>query len=180
MKIYTRRGDKGTTFLMGGKKVDKGSKEIELLGCLDELNASLGLIISVCKFSKINKVLLMMQNDIFMVGAEVARIGEDIKHPKIKRFGKAKVKRLESFIDNISTELPELKNFILPGGSFTTSLIHYSRGVSRRTERAYTSLNLINGNENIQAYLNRASDLLFTLARYSNKLENVKDTIWKM
>lgn len=165
---------------MGGRKVDKSSKEIELLGSLDELNATFGIIASVSKYPKINKIILAMQSDLFVIGAEVAWMGEGAKKQKTKKLGKAKVRRLETLIDQISTELPELKNFILPGGSFTTSLIHYARAVARRVERNYVSISSEGVNPNIQTYLNRASDLLFMLARYSNKLENVKDIIWKM
>lgn len=181
VKIYTKTGDKGFTSLYGGKRVVKNSTYIEALGSLDELNAILGVVVANCVYKDLRKILFQVQNDLFSIGAEVAMISSTgINSKKKFRLRSSKVTTFERLIDNYTSKLNPLTSFILPGGSFLSSLFHYSRTVCRRTERYIVALNEVEKlNGCIISYLNRLSDLLFTLARYVNKLENIEDVKWK-
>lgn len=174
MKIYTRIGDKGlTSFYMGGK-VSKSSARVEALGTLDELNASVGVCVSHSKSKEIRKLLRKIQNELFNIGAEVAS-------PKTQSFilKKSEITKLEKSIDFYSLSLPALTQFILPGGTVNSSFLHFARTIVRRAERAIVLLSESeNINPQILSYLNRLSDLLFVLARYSNFSDNTPDLNW--
>lgn len=179
--IYTRTGDLGETSLFGGKRVKKNSQRINTLGTIDELNALLGLAISQVRSKKLIKQLETIQTQLFEIGAEVANSNANlVKSSSSRQLDEAKTTELENFIDEIDSKLPALRNFILPGGSFSSSLIHYCRTLCRRAERELTSLSekeIIN--PSINKYLNRLSDFLFVAARYTNKNHGKKETIWK-
>lgn len=185
MKIYTKTGDKGETGVIGGR-VSKSSIIIETLGNLDELNAALGLIIALAqnKSSAEVKYLIRLQHIIFNTGGIVAggKIEFDFKTETIN---------LEKSIDQLSKNLDELRNFILPGGGLLSAQTHVARSISRRTERSF--LKYIDSVDDQKPanmkidkktladalkFLNRISDYLFTLARYFNKLSDVKDLKW--
>ena len=198
MKIYTKRGDSGKTDLFGmAKKINKSSIRVSAYGEIDELNSVIGLIRATLTTNKsknknptlkknyknIEKVLEKIQNDLFIIGADLATPKINKKHnklSKIKKIGTKDINKIEKTIDDCSKNLEPLKNFILPGGSILASLFHISRTICRRAERTTVELNEKEDiNKNIIPYLNRLSDLLFVFARISNKLLKIKDIKWK-
>ncbi len=199
MKIYTKRGDSGKTDLFGmTKKISKSSIRVSAYGEIDELNSVIGLIRATLttahksknknstlkkNYKNIEKALEKIQNDLFIIGADLATPKINKKHnklSKIKKIGTKDINKIEKIIDNFSKNLDPLKNFILPGGSILASLFHVSRTICRRAERTTVELSEKEDiNENIIPYLNRLSDLLFVFARISNKLLKIKDIKWK-
>ncbi|MGA2911728.1 MAG: cob(I)yrinic acid a,c-diamide adenosyltransferase [Candidatus Levyibacteriota bacterium] len=177
MPIYTRFGDKGKTALHTGKTVSKGSSRVEAYGNLDELNSFLGVVVSRIKDKKIKQEILAIQSDLFEIGASLAGPGEK-EYKVLGEKLKKRVVEFEKEIDVLTQKLPKLKNFILPGGK-TGSLLHYARTVARRAERRTVMLAEKEAVlSEILVYLNRLSDLLFTLARYINYKEKQKETVW--
>jgi len=191
MKIYTKRGDSGKTDLFGiSNRISKSSIRVSAYGEIDELNSFIGLIrsnINETAFKKnykdIEKALEKIQNDLFIIGADLATPKIDKKHNQLSKMRKIEIKdinKIEKLIDNCSKDLEPLKNFILPGGSILASLFHISRTICRRTERNIVELSEKEDiNKNIIPYLNRLSDLLFIFARMSNKSLKIKDIKWK-
>ncbi|HEY5601437.1 MAG TPA: cob(I)yrinic acid a,c-diamide adenosyltransferase [Patescibacteria group bacterium] len=178
MKIYTKKGDKGETSLFGGQRVAKSSLRIDAYGNIDELNSLLGVILAKNPHKEISQNLTRVQRHLFVLGADLAT-PEEVK-VKVPRINTSAVKVLEKEIDNWTKQLPQLRNFILPGGSETGALLHMARTVCRRSERTVVALSEIEKiNENVMIYLNRLSDWLFTLARYVNKLEKINEVPWK-
>jgi len=181
MKIYTKTGDDGTTSLFGGNRVAKNNPRIESYGTVDELNSILGMVLTNIDNNELNNITLKIQNHLFNVGADLATpIKEDEKSLYVKRIDNSYIRFLEINIDKFEEQLEPLKDFILPGGTKAASYLHLARTVCRRAERIVTSLSK---NEKINnlvlIYLNRLSDLLFVLARYSNHLEGIPDTKWQ-
>jgi cob(I)alamin adenosyltransferase len=181
MKIYTKTGDTGTTGLFGGGRVEKNHARIESYGTVDELNAVLGLVRSRLTGDKgleeIDAALLEIQNDLFVVGADLATPAD--AKSTVPRVSEAMTDRIEHLIDGVSEELAELKSFILPGGSESASRLHVARTVCRRAERRVVSAALQEAvNAEIIRYLNRLSDLLFVMARRVNQLEGVEAPEW--
>ena len=174
-KIYTKTGDKGSTGLIGGVRVSKDASRVRAYGEVDELNAALGFARSqLAHGSPPDAILERIQNELFELGAELA-------DPKPKpRLGSDRVRKLESEIDAMTAELPELKAFILPGGSAAGAALHWARAVCRRAEREVVALTR---EEKTHAeavvYLNRLSDHLFTLARAVNRRSGASETLWK-
>lgn len=178
MSIYTKLGDKGKTSLYGGKTVSKGSPRVEAYGSLDELNSFLGIILSDLKDKKVRKSILNIQKDLFEIGSSVASTAIN-KHKNLSIYLKKRVKDFEKEIDSLTKKLPELENFILPGGGKSGSKFHFARTIARRAERRTVTLaekEKVLGE--ILIYLNRLSDLLFTYARFINYKEKQKETIW--
>jgi cob(I)alamin adenosyltransferase len=173
-KIYTRTGDDGTTGLIGGKRVSKSSPWIEACGSLDELNALIGVIRSDALPARVDKVLQLVQNDLFVIGAEIAAPEEATR--KSRGIGNEEVKELESEIDALESDLTPLKQFILPGGARAAAELHLARAVTRRAERQCVVLSRVEKvAPQILCYLNRLSDLCFVLARYINRHQNVPE-----
>lgn len=181
MKIYTKTGDKGETSLFGGERVQKNNQRINAYGTIDELNAFIGFAITEIKSSEIKEVLLDLQNKLFTVGSDLATPDtEKNKKLDISRTQKEFIDKAESDIDKFNGQLEELRNFILPGGSKGSAILHICRTICRRAEREVVALkNSEKVNENIIVFLNRISDLFFVLSRYENKVSNQPDTIWK-
>lgn len=182
MKIYTKTGDKGETGLIGGKRVSKADPRLIAYGAVDELNSSVGIAISFLQkkqFSDLVNVLVQVQNDLFVVGSDLA----DPAYPRAGKTPRADEKMassLESIIDRFESELEPITFFILPGGSVEASLLHQARGVARRAEAAVVSLsNSQTINPAIVIYLNRLSDMLFVAARLANKRLGVQDVAWR-
>lgn len=180
MKIYTKTGDKGETGLFGGERVSKSNNRIDAYGTIDELNAFIGLALTEIKSEKINSVLERIQNQLFVVGSDLATpITERNEKLKITRTPDEYSKQLEKDIDFFNDQLDELRNFILPGGSKGAAYLHICRTIARRAERKVVALNeQVKIGDNIIIFLNRLSDLLFVLSRFENKVSNIPDTIW--
>jgi cob(I)alamin adenosyltransferase len=134
MKIYTKTGDSGNTSLFGGKRVDKDNQRIEAYGTLDELNSVIGLILVEKVSDKTRKILTILQQSLFVIGSELAT-PSDVQSKAIRPLTNEEISVLENYIDEIDADLPSLKNFIIPGGTKSASLLHFARTVCRRAER---------------------------------------------
>ena len=180
MKIYTKTGDKGETGLFGGERVSKDSLRISAYGTVDELNSFIGLAITEIKNESVKKNLLKIQNQLFVVGSDLATPeDETTKKLNIQRTPASYYVQIEKLIDEYDAQLEELRNFILPGGSKGAVLLHVCRTICRRVEREVVALkNSVTISENIVIFLNRLSDLLFVLSRFENKVSNHPDKIW--
>jgi cob(I)alamin adenosyltransferase len=181
MKIYTKTGDAGRTSLIGGTKVMKSDPRIEAYGTVDELNSHIGLVSDYCNDEAAKIILKEIQDRLFTIGSELAcDPKKNIKMP-IPDLHESDVELLEKEMDKMDAELPQMKNFILPGGSPAVSFMHVARCVCRRAERACVNLNEKESNVNpiIIKYINRLSDYLFMLARYYGMKNNVPEIIWK-
>ena len=179
MRIYTKTGDKGETSLFGGKRVKKDTLRIETYGTVDELNSVIGICRSTNTAKKIDKILEKIQNDLFTLGADLSAPLE-IKNKKVKRIQSTAITRLERHIDKIESQLKPLKQFILPGGNNTAAMLHFARTICRRSERLVIQLSQKESiGDNPIVYLNRLSDLLFVLARWSNHLSDTTEYLWK-
>ena len=181
IKIYTKTGDKGKTSLIGGTKVFKNDMRIEAYGTVDELNAHLGLTADYTPDAHQRNILRTIQNRLFVIGSSLAcdaSIQSGMQIPDLKE---EDVTILEIEIDNMNEALPPLKNFILPGGNAAVSSTHIARCVCRRAERFCVSLKQheIFIEPIIIKYLNRLSDYLFVLARFTAQELQVAEIIWK-
>jgi cob(I)alamin adenosyltransferase len=181
MKIYTKLGDKGETGLINGKKVSKSDLRIDAYGTIDELNAVLGVVISIIQITEVKELLRDIQNKLFSVGSDLAApISEENKKYEYLRIDNSFVETAEREIDRYEEKLEKLSNFILPGGTQGAAYLHLARTVCRRAERQVVSLiKNVEINPIILVYLNRLSDLFFVLARYENSVNNIPDVIWK-
>ncbi|UCF21075.1 MAG: cob(I)yrinic acid a,c-diamide adenosyltransferase [Gemmatimonadota bacterium] len=182
MKIYTRKGDKGDTSLFGGDRVHKDDIRVDAYGTVDELNSVLGLAIAAlpAEMDGWRRSLLEIQSDCFTLGSILATPATGAAKPvHIPELPAARVTQLERYIDRLDEELPELKSFILPGGSEAAARFHLARSVCRRAERNVVALARAERLEPvILMYLNRLSDLLFTLARAANARQGAADVEW--
>jgi cob(I)alamin adenosyltransferase len=175
MRVYTKFGDKGNTQLLGGSVVPKNDLRVEAYGNVDELNSILGIAISFSDITELQDSLRRVQNDLFVIGAELASKGA-----RARQIAPSRVSDLESEIDSMWDQLPPLQNFILPGGSKEASILHHARTVCRRAERAIIALSQKEPvNPDIIIYVNRVGDLLFTQARFVNHRKKVPESIWK-
>ena len=166
MKIYTKTGDNGETSLFGGKRVKKYHANIQAYGTVDELNSWVGLLKDSLITLDKEISLTNIQNNLFVIGSHLAS-GDDQKLiAKLPELTDASLKELEDGIDKMQQTLPEMKNFILPGGHIFSSYCHIARCVCRRAERLTIELDdQIAVNPKIIQYLNRLSDFLFVLSR---------------
>lgn len=181
MKIYTKKGDAGKTSLIGGTRVLKSDLRIEAYGTVDELNSYIGLVSDYCDDDEAKTVLKEIQDRLFTIGSELAcDPNKDVKLP-IPDLHESDVELLEKEMDKMDKELPRMKNFILPGGLPAVSFMHVARCVCRRAERCCVGLEENSGNVNplIIKYINRLSDYLFMLARYTGMKHNAPEIIWK-
>lgn len=179
MKIYTKTGDDGQTGLFGGARVSKDDIRVEAYGTVDELNASLGLAQSLGTNASESSIIAELQDDLFVLGAELACVPEKRKNLKLRLLDETDVERLERHIDTLETDLQPLKNFILPGGHPVSAALHYARTVCRRAERRVLSLARLQLVHNpLLVYLNRLSDLLFVLARHVQGERHQEDVLW--
>lgn len=179
MKIYTKTGDNGETSLFGGERVPKYHDRIEAYGTIDELNSVIGLAIAETLDSSIHNLLRIIQQDLFSLGADLATPADKRERVEIPKIEQSHYKNLENKIDVYSDKLPELKHFILPGGSKGASLLNVARTVCRRAERIVVAASEeFDISPNIVIYLNRLSDLLFVLARYENFMNGIEEDKW--
>jgi cob(I)alamin adenosyltransferase len=179
MKIYTKTGDQGTTALFGGKRVSKADLRIDTYGTVDELNSWIGLLRDQEINSGRKDFLANIQDRLFTVGSILATEPGNTK-VKIPHLVGDDITALEKSIDQMESELPPMKSFILPGGHQSVSFCHVSRTVCRRAERLVIALN---NQETVDTlviqYLNRLSDYLFVLSRKMALELNIEDTPWK-
>lgn len=180
-KIYTRTGDSGDTGLFGGGRVGKDHTRVDAYGEVDELNAVVGFARAVSDEPRIDAQLEQIQRDLFAIGALLAT--PDLAKMRLQlekaRLDEARVAELERAIDAAEAELAPLKAFILPAGTPKAAALHMARTVCRRAERRVVHLaREVEIPALVVVYLNRLSDLLFTLARHANHLAAVPDTEW--
>lgn len=179
MKIYTKKGDTGTTSLLGGTRVPKDDLRLEAYGTVDELNAHLGLLSDQEAAKEYLSLIREVQNKLFTVGSHLAN-DADKSHFQLPELKPEDITLLEKSIDVLTDELPELKNFILPGGHVANSVAHVCRCVCRRAERRVAALtHEIEIDANILVYLNRLSDWLFVFARYLSQRSGSREIIWQ-
>jgi len=186
MKIYTRTGDKGTTSLFTGERVNKNHDYIEALGAVDEGNSSIGFALSLMpediSLKIIKEQLTLIQHTLFDVGAAIAtpRSSHEDKKKEKTRFDNEGSKLLEKWIDEMETQLSPLKQFILPGGHPAGAALHVARSLIRRAERCIAPLfKQEDVSEPVLVYLNRLSDYLFVASRFLNHLLEVPETTWQ-
>lgn len=179
IKLYTKTGDKGQTSLLGGKKVSKADLRIEAYGNVDELNSFIGLLHDQQEVENtLKKQLSWTQNHLFNIGSILAT-EEDFKGFKLPKVSEAEVNQLEKWIDEFDSEVPPLKNFILPGGHQAVSFSHVCRTVCRRTERSIISLaNSAQIDPLILQFINRLSDYFFIFARVLSVRLKVEEVPW--
>ncbi len=180
-KIYTKTGDKGTTSLIGGTKVSKSHLRIEAYGTVDELNSYTGLCRDIFDDTTSQQTLKEVQDRLFTIGSSLACDPEKEPKMQIPDLKEQDVELLEKEIDRMNEVLPEMKNFILPGGHPTVSHLHIARCVCRRAERCCVRLNEESNHtdEIVIKYLNRLSDYLFVLSRYAGYLLKAEEIPWK-
>ena len=177
-KLYTRRGDKKMTSNLDGSRMRKDSDLVEIIGILDELNSSLGMVRSISEIDSISRVIEKVQSCLFALGVQLfskggARVEDDEPSDTV-------VGGVDDKVDEFGAGLPKLKNFVLPGGSELAARLHVSRSIARRLERSVIGLSENNVvEESVLAYLNRLSDLLFMLALFANHEAGISEIPWK-
>jgi len=181
MPIYTKKGDRGETALPGRKGLSKSDQIFEFLGSIDHLNAFIGLLLNEQDQQltlETRSFLVKIQSALLTIGS--ATVSEEQTFNNSLNELKDLTTSIEEQIDRWDQNLPELKNFILPGGSRVSSLAHVIRTVVRQTERNYCRLKPSQQNETVLTFVNRLSDYFFQLARWNNFKNNHQDLIWKI
>jgi len=186
-RIYTRRGDRGETSLVGGQRVAKDVLRIECYGTVDELNALVGLAnVTVGEeaerhpgLARLGGILTRVQHELFNLGSILATLPADV-HPKQPRVTEADIEQLEREIDWMNEALPALRSFVLPGGSRLNAELHVCRTVARRAERLLVTLAR---EEEVPGeaigYLNRLSDALFVWSRWASHVTGRIEVLWQ-
>lgn len=178
-KVYTRKGDDGTTSLNRGVRVRKCDVRVEAYGTVDELNSFVGLLLTHITGTDETALLEQVQCDLFAIGSELATPTTD-EDTQASVIDSDDIVRLERAIDSIETGLPSWRGFVLPGGCPSAAVSHICRTVCRRAERRILALSgTTKVSETILAYMNRLSDYFFVLARKSVLREGKKETVWK-
>ncbi len=176
MKIYTKTGDAGQTGLFGGQRVAKDALRVQAYGTADECNAAVGLARAAGLDPALDAILATVQNQLFVVGADLATPGESANIPRV---GDDEVLFLEQWIDTLEAELEPLRQFILPGGTPGAAQLHLARTTCRRAERWAVSLSHEEPiSPHVLTYLNRLSDFLFVAARIANARAGTPDVPW--
>lgn len=183
MKIYTRKGDGGRTRLFGGLDVPKHDERVAAYGTLDELNAAIGLALALDPGQKLGMGELRgVQEDLFVLGSRLAaaRPERELERGTIPALDEGRIEDLEAWIDELDNELPPLDAFVLPGGCDAGAQLHVARTVCRRAEREASALveDDPSLSESVIPYINRLSDLLFTLARAVNQRAGQPEARW--
>lgn len=187
MKIYTKTGDNGTTSLCDGSRLSKDDMRVEAYGTLDELNAHIGLLISLLQTSSskegvrsaanLTDFLSEIQGELFVIGGELARA--EIKTEELVSTQKL-IAKIETSIDELSSQLPVQHHFVLPGGIIPASQSHVCRTICRRAERRIVTLShFAIVLPEIFKFVNRLSDYFFTLSRYLNNDSGISEKTWK-
>ncbi len=186
MKVYTRTGDDGTTGLFGAGRVSKSHPRIEAYGTADEANACLGMARAAIatapehegpRSAEADALLARLQNELFVLGGDLAAPAATT-YP-VPRVEAGHVTALEADIDRLTADIPPLKHFVLPGGTPAGAAVHLARTVTRRAERLTVDLAALEGvSEHALHYLNRLSDLLFTLSRWLTHDAGAPEPVW--
>jgi cob(I)alamin adenosyltransferase len=172
-KFYTGNGDKGITSLINYGNVPKDDPIVVAIGSVDELNSSIGIALFYTHNERVRRELLEIQNDLFILGADLASTLTKSKSAAVKE---EQTKRLEKSIEELGNVVGELKKFVLPGGSESSSHMHLSRSIARRAERDIVAASKkYKINEEIIRYINRLSTYLFVAALYINKIEGIEE-----
>lgn len=178
MKVYTRKGDKGQTSLIGGKRVAKNHLRIEAYGTIDELNSFVGLLRDVSGDENSRAMLYKIQNTLFVIGSHLA--APSSAKMEIPNLEEKEIIELEKSIDLMELDLKPLSNFVLPGGHIAVSQAHIARCVCRRAERHCVGLSEhVTIDSSIIPYLNRLSDYFFVLSRFLAYIHKADEVIWK-
>ena len=177
MKIYTKTGDLGQTGLFSGERVSKSHPLVAAYGTSDELCSHLGVVLAHEPSPTVGDTVVRLQGTLFDLGADLAT---PLGTREIRRISGVEIQEVEEIIDRLSAELPPLRAFILPSGTPAAAHLHVARTVARRNEREVAAAAAAGTpiNPNVLIFLNRLSDLLFTLARYENHLQNRPETEW--
>jgi cob(I)alamin adenosyltransferase len=176
-KIYTRGGDAGETSLGDGSRVSKLDARIAAYGAVDELNAAVGVVLAGDVPAAMRPVLERVQNELFDLGADLSVPAHVEDRLRVEQ---PLVDRLEADCDRFNADLPELRSFVLPGGTSTAAALHVARTICRRAEReAIAAAGTVGIRPFVVPYLNRLSDLLFILSRTANALEERAEPLWK-
>jgi cob(I)alamin adenosyltransferase len=179
MKIYTRKGDAGETSIWEGRRLRKDQARVEAIGSVDECNAAVGLALASKLPEQIAEMLASAQACLLIVGSELMAPHQAGPGAAVPRLADSDVTAVETAIDSLQEGLPDLRNFILPGGTAAAAQLHFARTVCRRAERRVTALRAAEEVEPaVAAYLNRLSDLLFVAARAVNSAAGVPDVTW--
>jgi cob(I)alamin adenosyltransferase len=179
-KIYTRKGDKGTTALGGGQRVPKDTLRVQVYGVVDELNSQIGVALASGLCERLAQVLPEIQNELFDLGSDLCFLEEDKAKYPLPQIEARHVERLEALIDEMMAVVGPLQNFVLPGGAPGSAHLHVARTVCRRAEREATTLARQEPvGAHVLSYLNRLSDALFVMARYENHARDVPEPLWQ-
>jgi cob(I)alamin adenosyltransferase len=182
MKIYTRSGDAGDTTLFGGGRVSKDHPRVTAYGAVDELNAAIGWALTQIDDAQLSERLLALQHDLFAIGSALASVPREDgeRHPHLPALPVERTQEMEAWIDEAAHELPELREFVLPGGTPGAAALHGARTICRRAERKVVHLALHEAvEEDVIVYLNRLGDFLFSSARLANHRAGRADVTWK-
>jgi cob(I)alamin adenosyltransferase len=178
-RVYTRKGDDGTTGLGGGQRVLKDSPRVQAYGTVDELNSVIGVALASGLSRRLAEALSPIQNELFHLGSDLCFVEEDKAKYKIPQIETRHVEKLEQLMDELTEIVGPLENFILPGGSLGAAHLHVARTVCRRAEREVIVLSRTEAvGPFVIKYLNRLSDALFVMARYENKEQGVGEPLW--
>jgi len=178
-RVYTRKGDDGTTGLGGGQRVLKDSPRVAAYGTVDELNSFIGVALASGLSDRLAEVLPPIQNELFHLGSDLCFVEEDKTKYKIPQIETRHIEKLEHLMDELTEIVGPLENFILPGGSLGAAHLHVARTVCRRAEREVIALSRSEAvGPFVIKYLNRLSDALFVMARYENKQQGVGEPLW--
>ena len=180
MRIYTRTGDDGTTGLFGGNRVPKDDLRIESYGTVDELNSLIGRLLEHSEMADNVGFFREIQADLFTIGSHLATVDEKMRE-KLPSLNPNSIKSFENWIDEANEKVPQLRNFLLPGGHPSVADAHVARSVCRRAERRVVALSRVELiDSEIVKYLNRLSDLLFTAARLLSHISGTDEIEWKV
>lgn len=178
-RIYTRKGDDGTTGLGGGQRVAKDSLRVATYGTVDELNSTIGVALATGLVPRLARALSVIQNELFHLGSDLCFLEDDKVAFRIPQIESRHVEALELLMDELNEVVGPLENFVLPGGAPGAAQLHVSRTVCRRAEREAITLA---HDEQVGAfvipYLNRLSDALFIMARYENHQRGIPEPLW--
>lgn len=177
--LYTATGDKGTTSLVGGKRVSKSDMRLEAYGTIDELNCHIGLLVTMLPDGDDKVLLRHIQDNLFIVGSALATDLSTTELHAASRLDAAEITQVEQRIDYLDSVVPPLCKFLLPGGSQAAAQAHVCRTVCRRGERCICGLAQEHPiADNVLCYVNRLSDYFFVLARYINHSNNTPECFW--